>query len=230
MLWQARTGLISRNTAALSPAAGGTPTLNYIATTAATIASLTATVTGASIGTAAADRLVVVAIANNFSNMGSGNTLAMTLDSGGGAVAMTQHTYSGNNGATTGIYSLTVPTGTTATIVGTLTGGAFANINFHVFTITGLSSTTPTGTSSNTLTASSVSTNVATTSGGVIIAALSTQSTFTNMAGSTETFTVDFSSTRASAHATGVATNASSTVTNNASGSASITVSAAAWR
>lgn len=213
-------------------AAAALPTLTYINTVTATVSNPTATVTGTSIGTAAADRHLVVIVNNTFSNIVNAS---MTVDSGGGAVAMTQQVLRGQNGASSGIYSLTVPTGTTATIVATQTGGSgWNNPRFHIYTITGLSSTTPTGANSSGATATSTSTTVATTSGGIIISGSSTQAaTISNYTGSTETFTSNFgvgSNSQAAASATGVATNASSTVNVNGASSASIAVTAVAWR
>jgi hypothetical protein len=212
---------------------GGTPTLTFIGATAAAFSGSVATVTNANIGTAAADRLVVVVFTDGATET------APTVTIGG--VTATVHAFaSGANESTTGIASLLVTAGTTATIVVTYATGTVSDgANFKVYTITGLSSTTPVGTGTNwTSTTNPISTTVATSSGGVVIAGAVMFATVTTVSFSgTETYTMDHTGsqnafmTEGSGRATGTASSGSSTVTATwAAGSSHTSIAAVSWR
>jgi hypothetical protein len=140
-----------------------------------------------------------------------------------------------------GLRPLLVATGTTATIVATYTnsGGVGA---FQIYTIKGLSSFTPVASNSNwTGSTDPISTTVATTSGGVVVAGGVEQSSVAtgNTITGTETYTTDSSFDAgfsvygaAVGHASGVATNASSTVTATLTtgGGNHTAISAVSWR
>src|SRR5262249_37452657 len=106
-----------------------------------------ATLNGIAIGTAAADRIVIVAVngTNNSNPLGGALPSSVTL----GGVSMNLAVGQAfndplNNGEFAGIYWLAVPTGTTATIVATW--GATGNVydaQFAVYSATGLDTTTP---------------------------------------------------------------------------------------
>lgn len=215
--------------------AGSLPTLAFIGATAATVAGQVATVTSASIGTASADRLVVVV----FTDGGSAASASATVTIGG--TSATVHAFAnGANNNTAGIASLLVSSGTTATIVATYNAGASTDgVNFKVYTIKGLSSTTPVGTGINwDAAASPLSTTLATSSGGVVIVGANRYAVSTTLVFSgTETYTTDHTGsqnafeTEGSGSATGTATNASSAVTATWGGGTNHTaIAAASWR
>lgn len=153
------------------PAAGGsTPTVTYITSTAPTVASNTATATGASIGTASVDRIVIVCVYDAFANNQTPHTA--TIDSGGGPVSMTLAGSAQQNGSCCDIFYLLVTSGTTATIAVSDAGGGWSVPRFDILHVKGQSSNTPTGTNTATATSTTtVSTTIATTSGGVIVTA-----------------------------------------------------------
>lgn len=102
----------------------------------ATVSSDVATYNTTAIGTAAADRVVVVIV-----HVERAARATVTIDSGGGAVAMTERT-SLAQASLTGCYIFTrsVPTGTTANIVVTFTGGSSVTNDRHrinVYSVTG---------------------------------------------------------------------------------------------
>ena len=106
------------------------------------------TYSGVSIGTAASDRIVVVCFASTLSRVSS-----ITIDSGGGAVAMTLG--AGNSGASDNVYArmayLLVTSGTTATIVITTVTGSPSAIQNHVcvYAVTGIGTAPAVRTSSD---------------------------------------------------------------------------------
>ncbi len=209
------------------------PQVSFIGTVTPTNAGTTSTATGAAIGTASADREVVVIVTNSFSNI---TTVTATIDSGGGAVAMTRHAGTENNGASCIIFSANVASGTTATIVATRAGGSgWGNTLMQIFTITKLASRTPTDKQAAVTSAGlSQSVNLATSADGCIIAGVCAQAhTVTSFAGSTETFVgdnINVESSHASGHAQNISANAASVVQGNVSLSDWVAVCAVAWR
>lgn len=124
---------------------GGSPApavMTYIGSTPHTPNNTSATYTAHAIGTASADRLVIVAATGN---MTSGEISGVTC----GGIAMTEVVKANGSGRATGIYSLVVASGTTATIVVSYTGTSVQS-SISVYTLTSLSSTTATHTASNT--------------------------------------------------------------------------------
>ena len=120
------------------------PAVNYVKTDNPAVQDLsygssTATFTDCAISTAAADRVVVVCVANNARTL-----TGMTI---GGVTAV--EAVSSNTGAHTGIWYAEVPTGTTATVVITA-GFAFGKIGI---TVGKLNTATPTPTSTGFLAA-----------------------------------------------------------------------------
>lgn len=113
------------------------PTLSLTANQTATLGS-PATFTDAAIGSAAADRLVVVTALGH--NVGGSNRTITSVTIGGNAA--TVHEQIQSVGLSAGVASLVVTTGTTATIVVTWSG-ALTDTRIVVYTITGLTSTTP---------------------------------------------------------------------------------------
>ncbi len=150
-------------------AAASGPTLTYINTFAATSSGATGTYTDADIGAAAADRFVVVVVS---ARSGSTGTISSMTIGGNAATELVENLQATSPGQTScAIYGLTVTSGTTATIVGT----ASANINattgamtFHVYTVTGLNSTTPTATATLSYVDDPTG-NITATAGGIVI-------------------------------------------------------------
>lgn len=138
---------------------GGLPAITYVTSYASTSNATTYSFSSSSIGTASADRLVVVVVENGV----IGASAARTLSSGTiGGVSATVHT--GTSDADTGpanpvavdMMSLVVASGTTATIAVTLSGLASC-CKISIYTVTGYRSTTPTVyTGAGTLTAQTV--------------------------------------------------------------------------
>jgi hypothetical protein len=105
--------------AGLKAASGGTATRTWIAATADTTDQTTYTFTGASIGTASADRIVVVAI---LAREGGGTNRTLSSASIAG-VSATIISNSGNVPTHADIVIAPVPTGTTGDIVITFSAG-----------------------------------------------------------------------------------------------------------
>lgn len=146
----------------------GAPSRAYAGVTTATKSGSQFTYTNAPIGTAVADRLVVVAL---HTTEGLNAVSSATI----GGISATVHANPASaNGCNVTFISASVPTGTTATIVVTMTG-AVAGFNSvaETYSLTNLSSTTATG-SVGSATASSVSSRTGTlavSAGGVVILA-----------------------------------------------------------
>jgi hypothetical protein len=216
-------------------AGGGTPTLTYIGSATPSYASGVATANTVNIGTAAADRLVVVVIGDGGA---SASAVAVTVN---GTPLTTNALATGSFEPMTVIASGVIAAGSSATIITTYTGYSGGGFGvFEIYTITGLSSTTPVGANQHwDGSANPISTTLATSSGGVIIAASgqAANNSAASFPSSTETFAVDDNPTPIGfysfgiAHAVGTAANASSTVNASwASSSSHTCVAAVSWR
>lgn len=214
---------------------GGGIALTYIGAVTPSVSGQVLTATSAPIGTAASNRLVVVL----FTDVTGVSETSATVTIGGNAATVNTIT-NGPFPPCIGIASLVVTTGTTATIVVTLNGSGASLAHFEIYTITGLSSTTAVG--SNSIWDSGtdpLSTTLATSSGGVVLAMgiQQTISSSTNTISGTETYTQDNTPINISgsgfgsvAHATGTATNASSTVTFTTGQTGHLSVSAVSFK
>jgi hypothetical protein len=105
------------------------------------------TFTGASIGSEAADRIVVVAVASE----GTGGAITIDSVTIGGNAATLAVKNSTNGRTVAGIYYLAVPSGTTATIVVTISTGSPQRCVIGIWNVNGAASGTPydTDTASN---------------------------------------------------------------------------------
>lgn len=223
------------NSAIASPPPSG-PVLTYIGTNTPTYISNVGTVSSANIGTAASNRLVVVV----FYDLNQNASAMVSI----GGVSATINAISNTPNLTTGIASLVVPTGTTVSIAVTFSSSAGFGA-FDVYTITGLSSTTPVGSgtdnASSSGTATTSGTTLATSSGGVVVVGSQQYgggSATSDTISGTESYNPDHPSfvpsggfsrnTTASAQAT--ATSASSSVTATWNGASYVTMAAASWR
>lgn len=128
-----------------------------------------ATFTSKSIGTASADRFVIVCVM--FAG-GAGTTLSVTI---GGSSATQLAFVSSGAGAAAGCYGLTVTTGTTATIAVT-TGTTSGGVGIWVYDAKGLTSTTPTATANATNNASALTTSINVSAGGFVVGTAGNQS------------------------------------------------------
>jgi hypothetical protein len=188
------------------------------------------------IGTPAADRLVVLVVANSVSIQADRSITGGTVGGVTCAVVANAHNpaINSNNCA---ILSALVPTGTTATVTVT-NSGAVANNGFDVFTITGLASTT----AYDTMTAQSLSSvatlsgNIDVAGGGVIIAggSLFINSTFT-WSGITEVADGNIDTTDdtsfSSAMSQGMSAEVNRAISRTTAGANNrVTLAAASWR
>lgn len=138
----------------------------YAGNTAAAASSSPQTLSSVAIGTAAADRYVVVAVALRASGGSQSDASAVTV----GGVSCTQigtDVNSGNNHLSLWRTNSPIASGTTANVVVTFTNAA--NIGAATWPVTGLQSTTPTDTDTTTTDAASVTSTVS--AGGIIVAA-----------------------------------------------------------
>lgn len=147
------------------------PVMTWIGATADTSSGTSFTFTNHAIGTAASDRLVVVGITSRDDDFGNNVTISSVTIGGNGA---TVHATT-NSHAVAGVASLVVTSGTTATIVVNVSATA-QNCVVGVWTITGLTSTTPvhapTPSSSNSDDANSMSVSTNLSADGVAVAVL----------------------------------------------------------
>lgn len=117
------------------------PISTYIGTTVDATNVTNYTFTSAAIGTASADRYVLIGVAGRGS-LGSARTISSATIGGNTATLQANSSF---GDLYVGWIGLTVTTGTTATVVVNFSG-AMNNAIIHVYTITGLASTTPTDT------------------------------------------------------------------------------------
>ena len=212
----------------LRRASSRNPVLTYVTSLSDTADLTTYTFTGASIGTAAADRLVVI-VAETI------NTSARTIDSatiGGVAATLVVKTTTTNNAAAA-IFSLTVAAGTTADITFTCSG-ATLRAALHIYTITGLSSTTATDTDQVvSASATSLTRNVDVSEGGVMIGGGRTSNGAVTWTGLTEDagLTVEALQEFSAASASSMTAEAGRTITATGGGAAAAScLAVAAWR
>lgn len=133
------------------------------------------------IGTAATNRYIVLGVTLNATSITS-----VTIDSGGGAVAANLlHSTAGGALAFANIYILSVPTGTTATIVVTVVGGFRCGVGvWAVYNCLATAADTATANADNTM-----SDTINCPAGGAIIAcAIHGQSTLMTWTGVTERY------------------------------------------
>lgn len=107
------------------------------------LSSGTRTVSGMSIGAAAANRIVIVGILHNDSRSSGVSNLTV-----GGITATQRATVTNASGSILYFWTAAVPSGTTANIVFSL-GGTCDSLGVSIFRATGLSSAVPTSTSSS---------------------------------------------------------------------------------
>lgn len=135
----------------------GGPVMTYIGTTSETTGATTFTFTAHAIGTAAADRFVIVCAA------GANITTSQTVDSctiGGNAATLIARTVLSDDLAV-GMFGLLVAAGTTATITATYSR-SMSRSSISVFTMTGAASTTPRSSGAANSVATSQTLNLAT--------------------------------------------------------------------
>lgn len=209
-----------------SAGAGNGLIASYIGRAEDTTNGSSYTFSGQSIGAASSDRLVVVCI--GYTAAGTVTTTSLTIG-GNAASQAVEVTTSGGDKGSVAIYYLAVPTGTTADVVASLSGSA-SRCDIEVFTLTGLTSTTPTTTNSDT--ASPPSAAVTPAAGGVVIgmakSVASTSCTWTNLTEDADNV-VETAATFTSAHASNLPAS-SLTVTATFASHTSPALALAAWR
>lgn len=144
------------------------------------------------IGTARNDRLVIVALGFDLS-LQSGTLPTPGLTINGNAAALLRYAQvSGSESTGVALFALSVPSGTTANIVASIsTGFKTAGTSFGVWAAYGLISQTPNATASDTILP--VNMSIATQANGIVVAAAATgitgtAATWTWSAGITEDF------------------------------------------
>ncbi|TIL94670.1 MAG: hypothetical protein E5Y73_11220 [Mesorhizobium sp.] len=125
------------------------PTVVYQGTNAVGDAGGTHTYTNAPIGTAAADRLVIVAIAARRNAAGVRTVTGVTIGGNAATINVQTNVTGVSSGITVAIASLVVAAGTDATVVVTYSAGLSQSF-ISVYTVTGLNSTTATNSASAT--------------------------------------------------------------------------------
>ena len=158
-------------------AATAPPSLSYRTHAETQAGGISATFTSQDIGTAASNRFVIVAVLAG-STGGSANTIA-SVTVGGTALTLAKSQFDSGNFHAAAIFIGNIPSGTTATIVASLTSGSSSRWGIGVWAAYALNSITPTatngGTSSGTLT---LDTNVQ--AGGIVTGVI-----FSNSGGTT---------------------------------------------
>jgi hypothetical protein len=203
--------------------------LTYITGASSTANNTTYSFGTISIGTASADRLVVV-VAGGHTGSGSFSVSSCSI----GGTAATRVVTSSGAAASSAIFQLGVASGTSASISVTWSGGQGRALIF-VYRITGLISQTATGNNNTSGTNStSLSTTLATSGAGVVIAGLMTGGVYSpTWGGVVQDSTLGpENSTGAGASKTGVAANASYAVSaNDGSGNNDqMALAVASWR
>lgn len=145
-------------------------------------ASTTYTFTSAAIGTASANRDVIVGIV--CAGGGATETYSGLTIGGTSAAQVVTSTMAGAGQPLAAIYILAVASGTTATIVATLSSNKTTNCTIDVWAAYGLASTTADNTASANNTGA-VSTSVTTVNGGVAVGILGVASASTGTWGGT---------------------------------------------
>lgn len=209
-------------------------TLDYVSRTTTQTNATTYTFNNVNIGPAAVGRYVVAGILGWSGGAGSRTVSSLTI----AGISTTRY---GNQSALypSALCGATVDTGTTATIVVTMSN-SMTDMNVYVFTIYNLQSTTPVGVATAGVGNTARTVNLTTTSGGVMIAecyAYSSSGTppfaaWTGVTERDETRGVLGANAMTSA-ATGYATDASTTITCAPDGGSSFTgaqMVAACWK
>lgn len=147
------------------------PVITYI--TSLSNSGGTSTFSTASIGTASSDRYVV-AIAGTYNNGSDFTTTGLTFDGNAATEIVKSATGSIGDGTSIGgMYGRLITSGTTSDIVVSWGGTASNGVVLHIFTITGLSSTSPVATAqshSAGASSSALNANVNTSADGVVLA------------------------------------------------------------
>jgi hypothetical protein len=142
MLWQARRGLITGNTAARSPVAGGTPfSIANTAFVSDTSSQTSYTFNTTAIGSADASRLVVIAAASR--QAGSVGAASGVTVNGNAATLVVSGASTGTTN-TVDIYQYALATGTTANIVITYPS-AMARCGAGIYSVLGSNGVAPSG-------------------------------------------------------------------------------------
>jgi hypothetical protein len=216
------------------------PTLVYVSGIQPIYLGNVATTTTANIGTAAADRLVVVV----FQDIGGGSATSTCTVVINGITATTAAISSSNSSPVVGIASAIVPTGTTGiTISATYNASGGSSGWFSIYNITGLSSATAVSGASNyddSVTNTLSTGNFSTSAGGVVIAGCQQHSaasssvtpTISNGTPNVDAngIVIDGFSYGAVFSSTGTTTSASVTASATWNASQKIAIAAAAWR
>jgi hypothetical protein len=224
-----------------TPASLPTPTFRTVVNGASFPTSSSCKVTGAAIGTAANDRFLIVAIeANNGIN---GTLTGFTLQVGGQTdIAMAVVSVVGPADGSVAFAYANVPAGygTTADLVAQFSADMFSTPRFTIWTVPqgDLNSTTPTTGSAHSASNTTLTANVATTSGGFILAAGGDTAIGADTAvwSGSESYakrgndTVFAGGHHAAADASNVATSGSNGVTLTYTNAAPIVLGVAAWR
>lgn len=159
---------------------GALPVLSFTDHAVDATSQTTYTFTNKNIGTAAANRYVIVAAGG--SNSPTSSTLNSVTVAGNSATSVvTANGFAGTITSPTGIFIYgPLPTGTTATITITFSG-AMARAGIGIWTATGLNSATATATSSSTANPASTTINISANGFaiGYAIAVIGTSNTFT---------------------------------------------------
>ena len=148
--------------------------LSYIGTTLDTSDLTTYTLAGVGIGTPAPDRLVVAVV---MGRAGAGRTISSVTI---GGVTATAAITSGSQNNPTGIYYALVPSGTTATVVATFSGG-LVRMAVAIYSLTGYRNMVPAATGQDYNSTTTLSTTLNRPADAVVVAGALTSSngTFT---------------------------------------------------
>lgn len=198
---------------------------NYIGTTTNSAGLTTYTFSSANIGTASSDRLVVVAI--HLASSGSRTISSVTI--GGNSATVNTTTNVGSvNGITTVFAYLNVTTGTTANIVVTASGICLA-CAIDVYTLTELSSFTPTDSDLASVGANPSVTSTAVVNGYVIASVTSVSGDALSWTGPTSDSDTTFSAFNARISCASLIADATSEVSSISSTGAALRLAAVSW-
>lgn len=157
-------------------------TVTFLQTAVSSANATTYTFSAQNLGTAAADRNIVVCATGQDTGSAAKSISSITVQGITASIAI-QNQGNASNTSMTAIAIVNVPTGTTGDVVVTFSE-AFANCGISLFHIVGMGSTTPNHTNSTDLDNTAVSVNV--NAGGVVIGCGATSSsnptsTWTNL-------------------------------------------------
>ena len=169
-------------------AASSPITITYIGNTSDGTNQTTYTFTGVSIGTASSDRVVIVAPFGRANTTSSMSISSITVGGNTPTTNVAQTSGGGSTSSAQGIYSINVPSGTTATIAVTFSTGAL-RANIAVWTMTGTNGLTTASATANSITGSpTVSTTINVPANGGAVASASGGGSTTTWTGLTEDF------------------------------------------